>query len=192
MHDFNDIRVVLETNGGDPNLRFGELWTAQIEGLRRSFGSAIEEVLAWPSYPTDVPIIFVAKDSLLKVLDHLKSSPEYAYDFLSDLTATDEESDPRFHLVYNLLSHKHRFSRIRVKTRLRENEAAPSAIGLWPGADWAEREVWDMYGIKFDGHPNLRRILMDERWEGFPLRKDYPLTGYQSFATPQEIHPEML
>jgi NADH/F420H2 dehydrogenase subunit C len=197
----NDIRTVLPHNGGNPQEKFGALWSAQIEGIRQRFGQKISEVLTWPSYPTDVPILFVAPAALLELMQYLQTAPDCAYSFLVDLTATDEKNvaatsttqgGTRFHVIYNLLSHKHNFARIRVKVKITENESVPSLIPLWVGADWAEREVWDMFGIKFDGHPNLRRILMDERWEGHPLRKDYPLKGYQSFQTPQQIHPDML
>jgi NADH-quinone oxidoreductase subunit C len=82
--------------------------------------------------------------------------------------------------------------RIRVKTRVPEGQDVATASGLWKGADWAEREVYDMFGIKFRGHPDLRRILMDERWVGHPLRKDYPLKGYQLFPEPENIHRELL
>jgi len=69
--------------------------------------------------------------------------------------------------------------RLRVQTWLDDGEAAPTVIGVWPTADWHEREAWDMMGIRIDGHPNLKRILMEEDWEGHPLRKDYPVTGYR-------------
>ena len=122
----------------------------------------------------------------------------YHYTFLTDLTATDEQEDEksastniRFHLVFHLMNVENR-ARIRIKIKLKENESISTFIHLWPGANWAEREVFDMFGIRFDEHPDLRRILMDMRWEGHPLRKDYPLRGYQIFLTPEPLDPELL
>lgn len=82
--------------------------------------------------------------------------------------------------------------RVRVKVKIAENEKFNTLIPLWEGANWAEREIYDMFGIHFEGHPDLRRILMDMRWEGHPLRKDYPLRGYQVFLTPEPLDPELL
>jgi NADH-quinone oxidoreductase subunit C len=186
-----DIRTPIATNGGDWPQKFGEAWKAQIAALKARFSDALDEVRMPVEYPTDVPILYVKKDSLIAVLQFLKSDAQCDYQFLSDLTATDEEVEPRFELVYNLFSPAKRH-RIRVKCRLRENEEAPTATPLWIGANWAEREVWDMFGIKFSGHPDLRRILMDERWQGHPLRKDYPLRGYQVFTDPMQANPALL
>ena len=83
----------------------------------------------------------------------------------------------RFSLSYHLLALRHGAPRVRVKVWLDDGEAAPSVVGVWPTADWHEREAWDMMGIRFDGHPNLARILMDDDWDGHPLRKDYPIGG---------------
>ena len=126
----------------------------------------------------------------------MKTEQGFEYGFLSDITAIDQEpvlesGMPRFEVVYNLYSLATK-ARIRVKTRVADGEEVPTAIPIWPGANWAEREVWDMFGIRFTGHPDLRRILMDERWEGFPLRKDYPLRGYQVFTEPETINQELL
>lgn len=186
-----DIRKPIPTNGGDWLSRFGETWKAQVQQLQEKFGGAIEEVRLPPSYPTDVPILYVRKEKIVEVLQFLKSEAGFEYNFLSDITATDEEADPRFEVVYNLFSQS-RFWRIRVKTKVKDGEEVPTAVDVWPGANWAEREVFDMFGIRFTGHPDLRRILMDDRWVGYPLRKDYPLRGYQVFTEPQAIHPEVL
>lgn len=186
-----DIRKPIPSNGGDLVQKFGEAWKAQIAALRAKFGDAIEEVRMPPEYPTDVPILYIKKDSLVAVMQYLKSDAQCDYQFLADLTATDEELEPRFEVVYNLFSPAKRW-RIRVKTRVRENEDCPTLIPVWTGANWAEREVWDMFGVRFAGHPDLRRILMDERWKGHPLRKDYPLRGYQVFTDSMPPNPALL
>jgi len=186
-----DIRKPIPTNCGDWVTRFGETWKTQVAQLRQKFGDQIQEVRMPPEGLTDVPIIYVKKDSLVPVLAFMKSESGFEYGFLSDITATDEEIEPRFEVVYNLFSQS-RHWRIRLKIRVGENEDVPTAVSVWPGANWAEREVWDMFGIKFKGHPDLRRILMDVRWQGHPLRKDYPLRGYQLFPEPEEIDTQLL
>ena len=186
-----DVRHPISTNGGDWLVKFGDAWKKQVEQVKAKFGQSIEEVRMPPEAFTDVPILYVQKDSIVPLLKYLKEEPDFEYGFLSDITATDEESNPRFEVVYNLFSHSYR-RRIRVKVRVAEGDEVPTSISVWKGADWAEREVYDMYGIKFKGHPDLRRILMDNRWEGYPLRKDYPLKGYQIFSEPQPIDPSLL
>lgn len=174
-----DIRTRVPTIYGDWWEKYGAVWAGQVEILQEKFGAALTEVRMPPAYPTDVPILYVDKESVVPVLTFLKN--DLGYDFLADLTATDEETAPRFEVVYNLYAMKNKGPRLRVKARVGEGEDIPTAVGVWLGADWAEREVFDMFGITFRGHPNLRRILMDYRWEGYPLRKDYPLDGYQVF-----------
>ncbi len=187
-----NIRTPIMTNGGDWNSKFGENWKLQISKVKSKFSSQIEEIKMPSDSPTDVPILYVKKSGLIELLMYLKNEPGFEYNFLSDITATDETPrSPRFEIVYNLFSTT-RFWRIRVKTRSQENEDVPTAISVWPGANWAEREVYDMFGVKFFGHPDLRRILMDERWEGHPLRKDYPLRGYQVFTEPMSPREDLL
>ncbi len=168
-----------------------DAWKAQIEKIKIKFDSSIEEIRLPGIYPTDVPIIYVKGNALTELLMFLKTDQILDYQFLSDLTATDEEVQPRFEVVYNLFSHSTKL-RIRVKCRVSEGQEVRTATAIWPGANWAEREVWDMFGIRFAGHPSLRRLLMDERWEGHPLRKDYPLRGYQFFQTSQEVDTKNL
>lgn len=186
-----DVRKPIPTNGGDWITQFGEAWRSQVAQLKQRFGDVIEEVRLPPEYPTDVPIVYVKKDAIVEVLSFLKSEPGAEYGFLADITATDEETDLRFEIVYNLYSPQ-RHWRIRVKVRVREGEVVPSATPVWLGADWAEREVFDMFGVRFADHPDLRRILMDVRWQGHPLRKDYPLRGYQIFTDPEPIDQKLL
>jgi NADH-quinone oxidoreductase subunit C len=111
------------------------------------------------------------------VLRYLRTAPDAAFDFCSDVTATDWPPRPeRFDLVYCLYSIAHRH-RVRVKTRVAEHQPVPSATDLWTAANWLEREVFDMFGVNFTGHPDRRRILMPDDWQGYPQRKDYPLEG---------------
>ncbi|MBI2711492.1 MAG: NADH-quinone oxidoreductase subunit C [Bdellovibrio sp.] len=186
-----DVRKPIATNGGYWLPKFGDLWKTQIEALKAQFGKAIEEVRMPPDYPTDVPIVYVRKDEIVPVLNYLKTDSKMDYGFLADLTATDEQKEPRFEVVYNLFSHSS-LCRIRVKVRVADGDEVPTAISVWEGANWAEREVYDMFGVKFRGHPDLRRILMDIRWVGHPLRKDYPLKGYQVFADAEPVDPTLL
>src|SRR5947207_1542599 len=115
---------------------------------------------------------------ILDVARHLRDAPDAAFDLLSDLTAVDwpPRRDGRFDVVYCLYSTRHRH-RVRVKVKVGEQQPLASVTGLWPGANWLEREVYDMFGVNFTGHPDRRRILMPEDWQGFPQRKDYPLEG---------------
>jgi NADH-quinone oxidoreductase subunit C len=169
-----------------------ELWKKQAATLRDKFGSRIDEIRMPGESPTDMMTIHAQKEAVIELLQFLRDDPEMTYNFLSDLTATDElPAQPRFFVVYHLLSHS-TMARVRIKVAVADGEPVPTAVSLWPAADWGEREVWDMFGIKFKGHPDLRRILMDPRWEGHPLRKDYPLRGYQVFHSPAEIDPELL
>src|SRR5262245_45418799 len=112
------------------------------------------------------------------VLVHLRDAADARFDYLSDLTATDwpPRKAARFDVVYCLYSTRHRH-RVRVKVKVGETDPLPSATSVWSGANWLEREVWDMFGVNFTGHPDRRRILMPEDWQGFPQRKDYPLEG---------------
>lgn len=162
-----------------------------ISALEQKFNDGILEVRVPVKYPTDVPIVYLKKEILLAVLSFLKNETGLEYDFLSDITATDETVEPRFEIVYQLFSTT-RHERLRIKVRLRDGEEIPTATSVWPAANWLEREVWDLFGVRFTGHPDLRRILMDYRWQGHPLRKDYPLKGYQIFPTPAPIDPELL
>lgn len=186
-----DINTPVATIYGNLVEKYGETWKKQITVLHEKFAGAIEEVRIPREYPTDIPIVFVKKESIVAVLDFMRTAEEFDYGFLSDITATDEEISPRFEVVYHLLSHSS-LARIRVKVRVEEGEEVPTASGLWQAANWPEREVWDMFGIKFSGHPHMRRILMDERFVGHPLRKDYPLRGYQIFPDTPAPKPEFL
>jgi len=115
---------------------------------------------------------------IIRILTFLRDDPESRFTLLLDICGVDYPNRAhRFDVVYHLLSIE-RNQRIRVKVQTGENVAVPSAVSVHPGANWFERETFDMYGILFSGHPDLRRILTDYGFTGFPLRKDFPLTGY--------------
>jgi NADH-quinone oxidoreductase subunit C len=154
--------------------------------LQHRFGDAIVETQEYRGDQTAV----IARDALPTVLAYCRDDAALAFDVLMDLTAVDylkypgREDGPRFDVVYHLysLAHNHR---LRLKVRVDEDDAVvPSAVGLWPIADWLEREVWDMFGVRFEGHPNLRRLLMYESFVGHPLRKDYPINRRQPLIGP--------
>lgn len=126
-------------------------------------------------------VVTVVPENLTKVLTTCKNSPSLAFNLLSDITAVDwmDNRDDRFEVVYQLLSIS-KLWRVTVKVPVSEsNPEVSSVVSLWAGASFLEREVWDMFGIKFTGHPDLRRILMYEEFVGHPLRKDYPVQGKQ-------------
>lgn len=130
-------------------------------------------------------VAFTVKvDSLLDICSFVKSDTDLNMDFLTDIIGVDyHPKRPRFEIVYQLYSttKKHR---LRLKVKLGDGDLIPSVTGLWNSANWAEREIYDMYGVKFEGHPDMRRIYMPDDWEGYPLRKDYPLVGYKDEYNP--------
>ena len=122
--------------------------------------------------------VTVGLDSLLDLMAHLKADPSTRMTSLVDITAVDHpERADRFDMVYHLLS-MYTNGRIRVKAHVADTAMVPSLISVYPAANWFEREVYDMFGILFSGHPDLRRILTDYGFRGHPLRKDFPTTGY--------------
>ena len=151
---------------------------AVVPGFIVSLQGAISGGVTALSYYLRDWTIIVPAARILEVGRHLRDAPDARFDYLSDLTATDwpPRTEARFDVVYCLYSTKHRH-RVRVKVKVSEQDPLPSVTGLWPGANWLEREVWDMFGVNFTGHPDRRRILMPEDWQGFPERKDYPLEG---------------
>jgi len=121
------------------------------------------------------PTILVSREHLVATCAALQQ-PGLEFIAFSDVTAVDfhPTRTPRFDLVYHLVS-PHRRARVRVKARLNADQSIETLSGLYPGAGWPERELYDLFGIIFDGHADLRRLLMPEDWEGYPLRKDYPV-----------------
>ncbi len=147
-----------------------------IEKLRSRFGAKILDSHERLGEET----LVVARDGALEIFRHLRDDPEMAFDVLMDLTAVDYLGrSPRFEVVSHLLSLR-KGHRLRVKIGVDgEDPWVHSLADLWQSANWAEREAFDMFGIRFEGHPDLRRILMYDSFEGYPLRKDYPVARRQ-------------
>lgn len=141
-----------------------------LDALQSRFPGSLEVVPA-----VDQPTVTAPKEMLLALMDFLKRDRQMS--MLIDVTAVDWfPSRPRFELVYHLLNPL-TMERLRVKTWCHLNEEVPSVMGLWPGADWPEREAYDLFGIQFSGRGEVKRIYMPDDWEGHPLRKDYPVAG---------------
>jgi NADH-quinone oxidoreductase subunit C len=159
---------------------------AILDELRRRFGDAIVETV---DHRGDLTAV-VAREALLGVLAHCRDDAALVFDVLMDLTAVDyqkfpgREDGPRFEVVYHLYSIA-KNHRLRLKVRVDEDDArVPTAVPIWPIANWFEREVWDMFGVRFEGHPDPRRLLMYEEFSGHPLRKDYPINRRQPLIGP--------
>ena len=151
---------------------------AAIPGFITSLQNGVPgSVTALSLYLGDWTVI-VPVSHLSQAAQYLRDNPDCAFDYLSDLTAVDWPPRPegRFDVIYMLYSTKHRH-RVRVKVKVAEDTPVPAVTPLWPAANWLEREVFDMFGVNFSGHPDRRRILMPEDWQGYPQRKDYPLEG---------------
>jgi NADH-quinone oxidoreductase subunit C len=148
---------------------------------------ALQRLLEWHApavqgakFDRDEMSITVDRAQIREACALLRDDKEVPFNYLSDVTCVDwHPSEPRFEMIYHLLSIPKK-ERVRLKVRL--DGASPvveSITSVWPGANYFEREVFDLFGIRFTGHPYLRRILMPEDWEGYPLRKDYPVEGYR-------------
>jgi NADH-quinone oxidoreductase subunit C len=155
--------------------------------LRARFAPAIVES---HEHRGDATLV-IGREALVDALGTCRDVPAFSFEVLMDLTAVDylkypgREDGPRFEVVYHLYSITHNH-RLRVKVRLEEDDPiVPSIARLWPIADWFEREVWDMFGIRFQGHPDLRRLLLYEEFVGHPLRKDYPINRRQPLIGPK-------
>jgi NADH-quinone oxidoreductase subunit C len=122
------------------------------------------------------PVILVPAEHLLATAQALRNTPGLEFHAFSDVTAVDfhPQRQPRFDVVYHLVS-PHRRARVRLKVRLDRDQPVSSVTSVWPGAGWMEREVFDLFGIFFEGHDDMRRLMMPDDWEGHPLRKDYPV-----------------
>jgi NADH-quinone oxidoreductase subunit C len=147
-----------------------------VQKLREREPQTIAEVIESRGETT----VVLARRDLLRICEFLAQDQSLAFSFLSDITAVDRfPMEPRFEVNYHLLSMQRR-ERVRIKVRLPGSDVVlPTVSGIWPTANWHEREIFDLFGIRFEGHPDLTRILMPDDWEGHPMRKDYPVEGYR-------------
>ncbi len=184
-------------NGRDDEMvawrRRGAVWRAERDGSGRNMAVATEQELAdigehvagaLGEAVCEVRVVHgqlqmvARKESIREVLRFLRDDPHCRFVAFTDICGVDyPEREERFEVVYHLLS-PHLNARVRVKVPVAEGAAVPSVIEVFPGAEWYEREVWDMYGVYFSDHPDLRRILTDYGFSGHPLRKDFPVTGF--------------
>jgi NADH-quinone oxidoreductase subunit C len=163
----------------------------EIQKIRERYPDAIEEIYEFRGDTW----LYIRTDYLLRVCALLRDDPNLNYLYISDVMGIDwlphwqaGEKPKRFEVVYNLYSPVS-FQRIFLKVRVNEGERVPSVTPIWEGANYPEREVYDMFGIPFEGHPNLKRILMPDDWVGHPLRKDYPLGGEEIPFAQQTMGP---
>ncbi len=154
------------------------------EKVKSKFPNLVQEALV--SHGDQ--IVVIRKDAIKSLVSSLKTDPDFQFNLLTDLTAVDylhwEEKEIRFEVIYNLFS-LIKNHRLFIKARVPETDPTiDSVASLWPAANWYEREIWDMFGIRFKGHPDLKRILMYEGFDGHPLRKDYPYNKRQPLIGP--------
>lgn len=149
-----------------------------LQQLKDHIEASLKDEVLSASIAYDELTFSIHHEHLIRVLMFLKEDPEARFQSLMDISGVDYPERPsRFDIVYHLLSYTNNF-RVRVKIAVDEDTPVASAIGVFPTAGWFEREIWDMFGVMFSGHPDLRRILTDYGFQGHPLRKDFPLTGY--------------
>jgi NADH-quinone oxidoreductase subunit C len=156
----------LEQLKGHPAVRRLSAWNPQfVEGVK---------------FDREEMTICLARPAIREACALLRDDPDCPFNYLSDVTCVDwYPSEPRFEVIYHLLSIPNK-ERVRLKVKLSADmPALDSVTSVWPGANYFEREVFDLFGVRFNGHPYLRRLLMPENWEGYPLRKDYPVEGYR-------------
>jgi NADH-quinone oxidoreductase subunit C len=140
--------------------------------------ATMPERIGEPHYFAGEVTLPLETGDLLAVCRFLRDDPDCAFDLLADLSGADfPDRDKRFQVVYHLASVRH-ITRLRLRLAVPDGTEVPSVMPVWPGADWFEREVFDLFGVRFAGHPHMVRILMPDDWVGHPLRKDYPLPGF--------------
>jgi NADH-quinone oxidoreductase subunit C len=163
MQDGYDKAAVLAEHGANPAIA--------------AFGSALPEALLDAKFDRGELTLKIARDHIRAAASLVRKA---GYNFLEDVTCVDYYPvEPRFQVIYHILSHSLK-ARVRLAVPVESIEPEIDSITpIWPSADFYEREVFDLFGIRFAGHPNMRRIMMPDEWEGYPLRKDYPVEGYR-------------
>jgi NADH-quinone oxidoreductase subunit C len=152
--------------------------TEPLNELGDQIAAALPEDVIRTEVVREELILWARRPAIARLLTYLRDDPRLLFKVLVDLCGVDYPDRPeRFEVVYNLLSLRHN-RRIRVKVATDETEPVPSVVGVFSAANWYEREAWDLFGIYFSDHPDLRRLLTDYGFEGHPMRKDFPLTGY--------------
>jgi NADH-quinone oxidoreductase subunit C len=156
-----------------------------VEALQKQFPDIFFEVRRF----RDEVTVYVPRERIVEVATFCKTADGMNYNYLSDLTGNDwPDRDPRFEVIYTLYSMVH-FTYLRLKVRVPEDDTkCPSVTGVWRTANWHEREVHDMFGVTFEGHPDLRRILLPQDWDGHPLRQDYEVNWEEPEFTVRKIH----
>jgi NADH-quinone oxidoreductase subunit C len=155
-----------------------------VKKLKAQFGDAVGEAVEFIGQLS----VNVDGARIVEICDYLKSDAEMGFDYLSDLTCVHWPRTPApFEIVYNLFSIS---ANERVRLKVRTKDSVDSVVGVWPAANWPEREVFDLFGVRFNNHPDLRRLLLPPDWEGYPLRKDYPLEFVENAWTERHL-PEM-
>jgi NADH-quinone oxidoreductase subunit C len=154
------------------------------EALRSWNSKAVAEVIEFRGETT----VVVPRELIRAAAEHCRGDAKLKYNLLTDATCVDRfPLEPRFELNYHLVSIPRR-EKVRLKVRLSGNDpVVDSLVPVWPGANWLEREIFDLFGIRFTGHPDLRRILLPDDWEGYPLRRDYPVEGYRDVPSTGEL-----
>ncbi len=171
-----DSKIVAESSRQNANV--------VAECLRSWNPKAVAEVIEFRGETT----IVVPRELLRATAERCREDAKLQYNLLSDATCVDRyPAEPRFELSYHLVSIPKR-DKVRLRVRLSGNDAVvDSLVPVWPGANWLEREIFDLFGIRFTGHPDLRRILLPDDWEGYPLRRDYPVEGYRDVPNTGEM-----
>lgn len=167
-----------EAQVSEPNVSNPQ--SASAERLQREHADWVSEVINALGETT----VIVPREHILDVCAFLKTTSGCEFNLLADLCGFDRgpEEEPRFEVNYHLFSTTH-YHRLRLKVVLNEEDPhVPSVTGIWRTANWHERETYDLFGVIFDGHPDLRRILLPEDWQGHALRKDFPLRGYEPYS----------